>query len=82
MIRVVLFDLDGVIRHFDSRYVADIEVKYGLAAGALAATDDSASKLVGADRLRMHIQLFESVPRLRDRPKAAGVGLRDTGTAG
>jgi putative hydrolase of the HAD superfamily len=35
MIRVVLFDLDGVIRHFDASYVADIERRHGLAAGTL-----------------------------------------------
>lgn len=35
MIRVVLFDLDGVIRHFDPKTVADIERRHGLAAGAL-----------------------------------------------
>lgn len=35
MIRVVLFDLDGVIRHFDPQHVADIEVEYELAAGTL-----------------------------------------------
>jgi glucose-1-phosphatase len=35
MIRVVLFDLDGVIRHFDPQYVAAIELKHGLAAGTL-----------------------------------------------
>lgn len=36
MIRVVLFDLDGVIRHFDPARVVDIEVRYGLQSGALA----------------------------------------------
>lgn len=35
MIRVVLFDLDGVIRHFDPKTVADIELRHGLPAGAL-----------------------------------------------
>jgi putative hydrolase of the HAD superfamily len=35
MIRVVLFDLDGVIRHFDPNHVADIERRHGLAAGTL-----------------------------------------------
>lgn len=35
MIRVVLFDLDGVIRHFDPKYVADIELKHGLVSGTL-----------------------------------------------
>lgn len=35
MVRVVLFDLDGVIRHFDPKYVADIELRHGLAAGTL-----------------------------------------------
>lgn len=35
MIRVVLFDLDGVVRHFDPRDVADIERRYGLAPGSI-----------------------------------------------
>jgi putative hydrolase of the HAD superfamily len=35
MIRVVLFDLDGVIRHFDPSYVAAIEQRHGLAEGTL-----------------------------------------------
>lgn len=35
MIRVVLFDLDGVIRHFNPKHVADIEGRHGLAAGTL-----------------------------------------------
>jgi putative hydrolase of the HAD superfamily len=35
MIRVVLFDLDGVIRIFDSDYVADIELRYGIPQGTL-----------------------------------------------
>ncbi|WP_349884928.1 HAD family phosphatase [Microbacterium sp. WHRI 7836] len=33
MIRVVLFDLDGVIRHFDARNTAMIERRYDLAPG-------------------------------------------------
>ncbi|MBF4511529.1 HAD-IA family hydrolase [Plantibacter sp. VKM Ac-2885] len=36
MIRVVLFDLDGVIRHFDPALVVDIEVRNGLEPGVLA----------------------------------------------
>ncbi|OII39223.1 MULTISPECIES: HAD-IA family hydrolase [unclassified Plantibacter] len=36
MIRVVLFDLDGVIRHFDPALVVDIEVRNGLKPGVLA----------------------------------------------
>lgn len=35
MIHVVLFDLDGVIRHFDPKHVADIEHRQGLAGGTL-----------------------------------------------
>jgi len=35
MIRVVLFDLDGVIRHFDAGHAAAIEQRHGLAAGTL-----------------------------------------------
>ncbi|VXB53106.1 HAD-IA family hydrolase [Plantibacter sp. T3] len=36
MIRVVLFDLDGVIRHFDPAQASDIEARYGLQPGVLA----------------------------------------------
>lgn len=35
MIRVVLFDLDGVVRHFDPRDVVDIEKRHGLAPGSI-----------------------------------------------
>lgn len=35
MIRVVLFDLDGVIRHFDPAHAADIEQRHGLETGTL-----------------------------------------------
>lgn len=34
-IRAVLFDLDGVVRHFDPENVAHIERQHGLAAGAI-----------------------------------------------
>lgn len=34
-IRAVLFDLDGVVRHFDPENVARIERQHGLAAGAI-----------------------------------------------
>lgn len=37
MIRTVLFDLDGVIRHFDPDHVADIEHRHGLEAGSIEA---------------------------------------------
>ena len=37
MIKVVLFDLDGVVRHFDERAVADIEEAHSLASGSIAA---------------------------------------------
>ena len=37
MITVVLFDLDGVVRHFDERAVAEIEASHSLAAGSIAA---------------------------------------------
>lgn len=36
MIRVVLFDLDGVIRHFDPDHLAGIERRHGLADGTIA----------------------------------------------
>lgn len=35
MIRAVLFDLDGVIRHFDQRHVANIERRHGIKAGLI-----------------------------------------------
>lgn len=34
-IRAVLFDLDGVIRHFDSAHTADVERRHGLNAGEI-----------------------------------------------
>ncbi|MBO3089175.1 HAD-IA family hydrolase [Cellulomonas dongxiuzhuiae] len=37
MIKVVLFDLDGVVRHFDERAVGKIEASHCLAAGSIAA---------------------------------------------
>lgn len=35
MIRVILFDLDGVVRHFDPSHVARIENKHSIPAGAI-----------------------------------------------
>ena len=35
MIRAVLFDLDGVVRHFDPEHVADIERRHGILPGAI-----------------------------------------------
>lgn len=37
MITVVLFDLDGVVRHFDQRHVAAIEQRHELTSGAIEA---------------------------------------------
>ncbi len=36
MIRAVLFDLDGVIRHFDPRHVTAIERRHGIDPGAIS----------------------------------------------
>lgn len=38
MIRAVIFDLDGVLRHFDAAHVARIEARHGLAEGSIHAT--------------------------------------------
>lgn len=35
MIRAVVFDLDGVLRHFDPALVAEIEQRHGLASGSI-----------------------------------------------
>lgn len=35
MIRAVLFDLDGVIRHYDQQHVTDIELRHGINAGVI-----------------------------------------------
>lgn len=35
MIRAVLFDLDGVIRHFDQQHVTDIECQHGINVGVI-----------------------------------------------
>lgn len=37
VIRVVLFDLDGVVRHFDPSHVTEIESRHGIPRGALEA---------------------------------------------
>ena len=37
MIRTVLFDLDGVVRHFDSEHVVNIEQRHGIGAGVINA---------------------------------------------
>ncbi|WP_300343810.1 HAD-IA family hydrolase [Nesterenkonia sp.] len=37
-IRAVLFDFDGVIRHFDAGFVPELESTYGLAPGTIAST--------------------------------------------
>lgn len=42
MIRVVLFDLDGVIRHFDPAHVAEIERRHGLVSHTIAGAAFSA----------------------------------------
>jgi HAD superfamily hydrolase (TIGR01509 family) len=38
VIRAVVFDLDGVIRHFDPEFVADIEARHALSMGTLLET--------------------------------------------
>ena len=38
MIRAVVFDLDGVLRHFEPTHVAQIEVRHGLESGSIHAT--------------------------------------------
>ena len=38
VIRAVVFDLDGVLRHFDPAHVADIERRHGLTAGSIHQT--------------------------------------------
>jgi putative hydrolase of the HAD superfamily len=37
-VQAVIFDLDGVIRHYDRTHERDIEARYGLAPGSLLAT--------------------------------------------
>lgn len=45
MIRAVVFDLDGVLRHFDPAHVARIEARHGLPAGSIHETAFDASLL-------------------------------------
>ncbi|UNK69771.1 HAD family phosphatase [Microbacterium sp. H1-D42] len=45
MIRAVVFDLDGVLRHFDPVHVARIEARHGLPAGSIHETAFDASLL-------------------------------------
>lgn len=117
MIRLVLFDLDGVIRHFDPENAAMIEHHYGLSRGTIERaahgiadrfdaifnsaeigytkpdirafrhvlevldvepaevffTDDSPSKLAGAESLSMRTHLFTGADDLRDRLIVEGV---------
>jgi len=47
-IEAMVFDLDGVVRHFDPAVAADIEQRHGLAAGAILATAFSADLGVAA----------------------------------
>ncbi|MGH3703110.1 MAG: HAD-IA family hydrolase [Agromyces sp.] len=48
----------------------------GVTSAEVFFTDDTASKLVGADRLSMRTHLFDGVDGLRDQLRAAGVGVR------
>lgn len=128
MIRAVVFDLDGVLRHFAPEHVAEIEADHGLLAGSihaaafapalldpvitgrvrradwvrcvgerigcpaaaarwgrvpstpdagmLALSDDSASKLVGADALGIRTHRFTGIDGLRAALRDAGVVLQ------
>ena len=70
MIRVVLFDLDGVIRHFDPKYVADIEIRHGLAPGTLEGfafakpliEEVTAGRITRAEWVRRVSELAGNVP--------------------
>jgi putative hydrolase of the HAD superfamily len=48
----------------------------GVAARDVFFTDDTVTKLVGADELSMHVHLFRGVRQLRDALAAAGVAVR------
>lgn len=62
MIRAVLFDLDGVVRHFDPAHVASIERRH-----ALAAPD-------GAAEWGEHLsEVDEEVLALSDSLRSAGI---------
>lgn len=65
MIRIVLFDLDGVIRHFDPRIVAEIERRHGLAAGTIESAA-FAAPLIG-DVTTGRITRAEWVRQIADR---------------
>jgi FMN phosphatase YigB (HAD superfamily) len=70
MIRVVLFDLDGVIRHFDPNHVTDIEQRHGLAAGTLEGIafakplieEVTAGRISRADWVRQVSEMAGSAP--------------------
>ena len=60
----------------DVRAFEHVLDRLGVTAGEVFFTDDSASKLVGADRLSMRTHLFDGVDGLRDHLRAAGVEVR------
>ena len=45
-LQAVIFDLDGVIRHYDRNHERDIEVRFGLAPGTLLAVPAAAHHTV------------------------------------
>lgn len=65
----------------DVRAFEHVLGELGVTGAEVFFTDDTASKLVGADRLSMRTHLFDGVDGLRDRLIAAGVAVRRTPVA-
>jgi glucose-1-phosphatase len=72
VIRAVLFDLDGVVRHFDPDHVAAIERRHGIAAGAIEAFAFSSPviELVTTGRIRRS-DWIDAIGAHLDDPEAA-----------
>ncbi|MEM8925510.1 MAG: HAD-IA family hydrolase [Actinomycetota bacterium] len=81
MLRCVLFDLDGVIRHFDPGHPAAIEHRHGLAAGSAVRTAFRAELLASVvTGRRSRAEWVAIVGRELANPVAAAELLSDRGT--
>lgn len=86
MIRVVLFDLDGVVRHFDPSHVAGIEDRHGIARGALEAfafsrpiiddvTTGRISRAQWIDRIAQHVGSADAAAEWERQPVTVDRGV-------
>lgn len=81
MITTVLFDLDGVIRHFDPQHAADIEHRHGLEPGTLMSTAFRPEHVTPAITGKMsRAEWFGKVGTIIGCPAATSEWLTDIGT--